>query len=83
MKFVGHPLLDLSPPRSREELLRQVGLGPDAVPIALLPGSRLQEVKRLLPIFLKAFDFLNRKHPKTLWFDCSIKQHSCCFLSTI
>jgi lipid-A-disaccharide synthase len=47
--FVGHPLVDrVRPSRPREEILRQYGLDPERRTIALLPGSREQEVRYLL-----------------------------------
>jgi len=54
-QFVGHPLADEitanhSPQRVRERL----GLEKNRPCIALLPGSRATEVKRLLPLFLEA-----------------------------
>ena len=54
--FVGHPLLDvtLRPPAhsSREAFLRENGLE-DRPLIALLPGSRKQEITRMLPVMAK------------------------------
>ena len=48
--FVGHPLLDLTPPAAdREALRRRHGLDPQAPVLALLPGSRPNEVRRILP----------------------------------
>ncbi len=56
--FVGHPLLDavkrISPAfASREDFGKRYGLGPDPI-VALLPGSRKQEISRMLPIMLSA-----------------------------
>lgn len=45
--FVGHPLLDALPP----EALRERPW-PAKGPIALLPGSRRQEIERVLPVML-------------------------------
>jgi lipid-A-disaccharide synthase len=57
--FVGHPLVDrVRPTRSREETLRQYGLDPHRKTIALLPGSRAQEVRYLLPPLLGAMRLL-------------------------
>jgi lipid-A-disaccharide synthase len=47
--FVGHPLVDrVHPTRSREDTVAQYGLDPHRKIIALLPGSRAQEVQYLL-----------------------------------
>ncbi len=54
--FVGHPLLDSSPPPKRPEL---TGKG---LVLGLLPGSRDREVLQLLPIMLKAARLLKEKH---------------------
>lgn len=49
-QFVGHPLVDLAQPTtSREAFLREHGLDPRAPTVALLPGSRRNEVHRILP----------------------------------
>lgn len=48
-RFVGHPLLDRSP---RQPL--ETGDVPPISRLGIFPGSRIQEVKRLLPIFLEA-----------------------------
>ncbi|MDD5311129.1 MAG: lipid-A-disaccharide synthase [Candidatus Omnitrophica bacterium] len=55
VEFVGHPLLDVVKPSfGREEFLKKYGLEPAFKTIALLPGSRLTEIERNLPIMLKA-----------------------------
>jgi lipid-A-disaccharide synthase len=54
-RFVGHPLADqfaLHPDSGAAR--RQLGLPADAPVLALLPGSRLGEIRRLLPTFLEA-----------------------------
>lgn len=55
-RWVGHPLLDDVPERVPTEQARiELGLDPQAGPVvALLPGSRTQEVERLLPVMLQA-----------------------------
>ena len=55
VEFVGHPLLDVVPSdldhaRARERL----GVGDRRVLVGLLPGSREQEISRLLPRMLDA-----------------------------
>jgi lipid-A-disaccharide synthase len=50
VEFVGHPLVDLIRVRQpREALLREHGLQPDAPTVALLPGSRPNELRRIIP----------------------------------
>jgi lipid-A-disaccharide synthase len=50
VEFVGHPLVDLSAPsETRERFLARHGLSPSAPTIAVLPGSRPNEVSRILP----------------------------------
>ncbi|MBR2771193.1 MAG: lipid-A-disaccharide synthase [Bacteroidales bacterium] len=54
--YVGNPLLDelsKSGPPNRSIFLRRNSLGEKREIIALLPGSRTQEVKRILPVMLK------------------------------
>ena len=58
--FVGHPLLDeLSKLKNvnRKVFLKQNNLDPKKEVIALLPGSRKQEVSRMLEIMLKTIKF--------------------------
>ena len=53
--FVGHPLLDAlegTPPR--ETCRERLGLPADAVVVGLLPGSRVAEIRRHLPLLLRA-----------------------------
>jgi lipid-A-disaccharide synthase len=52
---VGHPLLDILPlGLSRGEARRRLGVEADAPLVGLLPGSRREEVLRLLPPMLEA-----------------------------
>ena len=61
--FVGHPLVDrVHPTRSREDTLRQHGLDPQRRTIALLPGSRSQEVRLLLEPMLGAVALLGNAY---------------------
>lgn len=53
--FVGHPLIDLAlPQRSREETCRAAGLDPFKPVVALLPGSRTNELHLLTPVLVEA-----------------------------
>jgi lipid-A-disaccharide synthase len=64
--FVGHPLLDLATAREdRSSLLARLGLDPSAPTVALLPGSRRNEVDRLLPVLVDAAALVERAQPGT------------------
>jgi lipid-A-disaccharide synthase len=53
--FVGHPVLDVLPlDLGRDEARRRLGLDPSEAVVGLLPGSRREEVARLLPAMLAA-----------------------------
>ena len=63
--WVGHPLLDeISIGSSYEEFLRDGNLKADDIPIGLFPGSREQEVKRILPEMLYALELISIGYPK-------------------
>jgi lipid-A-disaccharide synthase len=62
--FVGHPLVDLVPvPTSPGPLRRDLGLDADRPLIAVLPGSRRQEVARNLPPLAEAVSRLAARRP--------------------
>ena len=55
VEFVGHPLIDLArSKRGRAELLSAVKLDPSRPIVALLPGSRPNEVHNILPVLASA-----------------------------
>ena len=60
--FVGHPLLDIVQPTMTSETFRVQHKIKSEVPvIGLLPGSRVQEVARLLPVMVQAGKRIQRK----------------------
>lgn len=59
--FVGHPLLEILEHTDRGEFLQRWDLPGDRPLLALLPGSRKQEIQRLLPAMLEAADGLREK----------------------
>ncbi len=61
--FVGHPLLDRLVPRERSEARRALGLAGASPVLGFLPGSRVGEVERHLPLMLAAAARLRRAHP--------------------
>jgi lipid-A-disaccharide synthase len=64
--FVGHPLIGLTgPPVERGAFLAEVGLSGGAQTVALLPGSRPNEVRALLPTMVRAAARIARARPGT------------------
>lgn len=60
-EFVGHPLLDFDEyDIDKNDARSELGLGNDDSVIALLPGSRTDEVSRLLPTMLSGVEALNK-----------------------
>ena len=66
VEFVGHPLVDLAAPSApRERFLAQHGLSPSAPTVAILPGSRPNEVSRILPDLMAAAVRIRAEVPGT------------------
>ena len=64
VEFVGHPLIDLAKPSAtRERFLAGRGLTPSAPTVAILPGSRPNEVSRILPGLAAAARLIRRDVP--------------------
>jgi lipid-A-disaccharide synthase len=62
--FVGHPLMTKhSFTLSKEEIYQQLQLDANRPIIAVLPGSRSQEIKSLLPVFVEAVALIKQKIP--------------------
>ena len=65
VQFVGHPLADemaLEP--DRRQARESLKLSPDAVCVAVLPGSRAGEVKLLAPVFIDTMHRLQKEDPR-------------------
>ncbi|NJR32315.1 MAG: lipid-A-disaccharide synthase [Chamaesiphon sp. CSU_1_12] len=63
-KFVGHPLVDrIATIPSREVAREQLGITPDEIAVALIPASRQQELKYLLPAIFEAAQQIQAKLP--------------------
>jgi lipid-A-disaccharide synthase len=57
--FTGHPVLESGADKGDASSFRaKHDLAPDAVPIMLMPGSRITETKRLLPVFRQTLALL-------------------------
>jgi len=62
--WVGHPLLDtIADLPSRQEARQRLDLSPEAPVLLLLPASRQQELRYLLPPMLEAVALLQQRHP--------------------
>ncbi len=60
--FVGHPLLDVvSPSVGRETFRASLGVTDYAKLIGLFPGSRMQEIDRILPQMVESISLLRKK----------------------
>ncbi|NLB12801.1 MAG: lipid-A-disaccharide synthase, partial [Gammaproteobacteria bacterium] len=63
-RFVGHPMADAMPMQPDRVAARNaLGLRTDVPVLALLPGSRLGEIRRLLPVFLAALPHIAQVMP--------------------
>lgn len=61
-EFIGHPLLEVVRPiLSKEDFQSKFDIRKNEVLLGLLPGSRWQEVERILPIMLESVELLGRR----------------------
>lgn len=64
VRYVGHPSVDkVHPLRSRAEDFALFGLDASSKVVGVLPGSRANEIKRMLPLMLRAVEQLAGRHP--------------------
>jgi lipid-A-disaccharide synthase len=64
VEFVGHPLIDLTKRSvSRDSFLAARGLRPSAATVAMLPGSRPNEVSCILPTLVAAAGLIRQAVP--------------------
>ena len=70
--FVGHPAVqNFSKPKKRSRIYYKLGIDDkNEIIIALLPGSRKNEVKRTLPILISVSKILKSKIEKPILFLC-------------
>ncbi len=65
VKFVGHPLVDLARAHEpKDQFLRELGLDASRPIVALLPGSRPNEIERLLPVVRDAVTRIRARVPQ-------------------
>jgi len=63
--FIGHPIFDkgfLNYNFDKKKFLQELGIDRDDIIVSVTAGSRLGEVKRLLPIIIRSINFLKRKY---------------------
>ncbi|BAY25216.1 lipid-A-disaccharide synthase [Calothrix sp. NIES-2100] len=74
--WVGHPLVDrMQTAPSRQAARAKLGISPDAIAVALLPASRHQELKYLLPIIFSAAQTIQAKLPEVhFWIPLSLEE---------
>ena len=64
VQFIGHPLVDLARAQEpKDSFLREIGLDRSRPIVALLPGSRPNEVQRLLPVMRDAVTKITARLP--------------------
>jgi len=64
--FVGHPLLDMvKVSMDRDQAAGSFGLDPSRKVVGLFPGSRKNEIERLLPVIIAAAQKLETRFPGT------------------
>ncbi|MDZ8241508.1 MAG: lipid-A-disaccharide synthase [Nostoc sp. ChiQUE01a] len=75
VSWVGHPLVDrMQDAPSREAARATLGIAPEQIAIALLPASRRQELKYLLPIIFQAAQTIQAKLPEVhFWIPLSLE----------
>ncbi|OUL24179.1 lipid-A-disaccharide synthase [Nostoc sp. RF31YmG] len=76
VSWVGHPLVDrMQTAPSRQEARAKLGISPEAIAIALLPASRHQELKYLLPVIFQAAQTIQAKLPEVhFWIPLSLEE---------
>jgi lipid-A-disaccharide synthase len=64
VRYVGHPSIDsVQPLYNKTDALSYFGLNEFAPIVGLLPGSRVNEIKRMLPVMLEAAKIIQVKMP--------------------
>jgi lipid-A-disaccharide synthase len=64
VEFVGHPIVDAIPQNLfKEDALKELGLDSAFPILGLLPGSRKEEIKNLLPAMVQAAEIIASRYP--------------------
>lgn len=63
--FLGHPIVDVvKPTMSKDDVFKEFGLNPEFKTIGIFPGSRTQEVKKLLPVMFEIIKGIKKRIEK-------------------
>jgi len=64
VEWVGHPVLErAASSKSAEELRAEFGCSPEDLLVAIFPGSRVPEIKQILPLILRACPAIQAENP--------------------
>ncbi|HIL77752.1 MAG: lipid-A-disaccharide synthase [Methyloprofundus sp.] len=64
VRYVGHPSVETAhAKRSRDEDFKEYGLAMDQPVVGILPGSRTDEINRMLPVMLRAAERIQKEIP--------------------
>ncbi|NJS12718.1 MAG: lipid-A-disaccharide synthase [Microcoleus sp. CSU_2_2] len=77
VSWVGHPLVDrMQAAPSREVARKTLGIAPEQVSIALIPASRHQELKYLMPVIFEAAKIIQDRVPEVhFWIPLSREEY--------
>jgi lipid-A-disaccharide synthase len=77
VQWVGHPFVDLMAKiPDRKEARQQLGISEDELVVTLLPASRTQELKSVMPIILEAAKIIQTKLPHVkFWLPLSLERY--------
>ncbi|MGY6276971.1 lipid-A-disaccharide synthase [Methylomonas sp. MgM2] len=65
VRYVGHPSVDkVNPLRSKSEDFAVFGLDASRPVVGIMPGSRVNEINRMLPVMLEAVQLLSQRRPE-------------------
>ena len=68
VEFIGHPLLDIVKPVDVPAFTRDYRIQASERVVGLFPGSRRQEITRLMPLIFKAAKIVSQKTPGVRFF---------------
>jgi lipid-A-disaccharide synthase len=64
VEYVGHPILDAIPQNLfKEDVLKELGFNTTFPILGLLPGSRKEEIKNLLPAMVQGAEIISSRYP--------------------